>query len=89
MPYEELTDDEAIEFHIAVINKHQQLIADVYAKKNAITDGEKAERSKIVIRSMGVNVSADDFKKPIETEPTPSEKETKAILEGARENGST
>ena len=75
MPYEDLTDEEALEFHTAVINKHQQLIAAVYAKKNAITDGEKTERAKLVIAAITGTVQADDFKKPIEDAVEPA-KET-------------
>lgn len=86
MPYEDLTDDERIQFHTAVINKHQQAIADVYAKKDALTDLEKTEREKRVVTAMEQNISADDFV-VVKQEPTPSEEEVKAVLEGEENAG--
>lgn len=86
MPYEDLKNDEAIAFHWAVINKHQACLADLYAKTTALTDGEKDERGKRIAESMKANVSADEFASPIEIkeEPTPSESETLAVLEGEK-----
>lgn len=86
MPYEDLKNDEAIAFHWAVINKHQACLADLYAKTTALTDGEKAERGKRIIVSINTSISADDFASPIEIkeEPTPSESETLAVLEGEK-----
>ena len=66
MPYEDLMDDEALEFHFAVMNKHQQAIAEVYAKKNAITEGEKTERAKLIAVTMENNIISDNFKKKVQ-----------------------
>ena len=84
MAYEDLRDDEAIAFHWAVINKHQAMLADLYAKQSALTDAEKSERSKRIAVSISENVLADSFKVEavVVEEATPSEKETLVILEG-------
>ena len=80
MPYEDLEHDEAIAFHEAVINKHQQLKAERYAAMYSITIEERQARAELTSEQMKREVRADDFKKPAQAEPVPTVEETETIL---------
>ena len=82
MPYDDLSHDEKLRFHDAVIEKHQTCKVHLLYSQSALTDGERDARAVEVGTLMNAAVSADSFKTPVQEEPTPSVEETQAALEG-------
>lgn len=82
MPYEDLTDDEKLRFHDAVCAKHQECRTHIYYKQSALSSEEKALRDSAIDAIMHTAVNADDYKQPVNDEPTPTVEETAAALEG-------
>ena len=91
MAYSDLSYEEQVAFHTAIINKHQQCLSCLHGKERALTPEEKKALGERIDMDMKENIVADSFATPIDIneEPTPTVEDTVAHLEGDEENART